>query len=296
MEAGAAGDDLHVAHLGEELGGLRAERLHQHLIVGQTAFQGALHHLGLLVDFLEHVVAVFALVGGFGAVLQLQGLALHLAAFHVPDAHAVAADLGDVALLQVQETVGHLAQGQLVGGQEVFAQAETDHQRAAAARGKDAVRLAGGDHRQAVGAVQFLHGGLERGGQVAHLVQLVVQQVDDDLGVGIRSEQVAQALELLAQGLVILDDAVVYHGNFVAGEMRVGVAFARCAMGGPAGVGDAEAAAQGLLLLGLFQLGDLAGAAQAHQLAIAVDDRDAGAVIAAVFQALEAFEQDRRDV
>jgi hypothetical protein len=33
--AGTAGDDLHIAHFGEQLGGLRAEGLHQHLIVAR---------------------------------------------------------------------------------------------------------------------------------------------------------------------------------------------------------------------------------------------------------------------
>jgi hypothetical protein len=35
------------------------------VVDGQAVFQGALYHFGLLVDFFEHVVTVFALVGGF---------------------------------------------------------------------------------------------------------------------------------------------------------------------------------------------------------------------------------------
>ena len=48
--------------------------------------------------------------------------------------------------------------------------------------------------------------------------------------------------------------------------------------------------------LRLVQLGDLAGTAQARQLPAVVDHGDTGAVIAAVFQALEAFEQDGGDI
>ncbi|MNF72908.1 hypothetical protein D3C84_548980 [compost metagenome] len=155
------------------------------MVVAQAAFQGALHHLGLLVDLLEHEVAVFALVGGLGAFVVLHLLALYGAALLVPDLHAVAANLGDVALFQVDETVGDLAQGQLVGGEEVLAQAEADHQRAATAGSHQTVRLLGADHGQAVGTVQFVHGSLERAGEVPQRGQLVVQQVDDDLGVGI---------------------------------------------------------------------------------------------------------------
>jgi len=64
---------------------------------------------------------------------------------------------------------------------------------------------------------------------------------------------------------VVLDDAVVHHGQIIAGEMRVGVALARRAVGGPAGVRDAQTTGQLRLGLRLFQLGDLAGAAQALQ-------------------------------
>jgi len=139
--AGAAGDDLHVAHLGEQLGSLRAERLHQYMVSAQAAFQGALHDGGLLMDLLEHEVAERALVGGIGAFVVLHRFALHRLAVGVPDLHAVAADLGDIALFQVHEAVGDLAQGQLVGGEEVLAQAQTDHQRAATARGQQAIRV-----------------------------------------------------------------------------------------------------------------------------------------------------------
>ena len=114
---------------------------HQHLRIAQPAFQGALHDLGLLVNFLEHEVAVLALVGGFRAVLVLHGLALHRLAVDIPDVQAVATDLGDIAFFQVDEPVGDLAQGQRVGGQEVLAQTQADHQRAATARSEQAVRL-----------------------------------------------------------------------------------------------------------------------------------------------------------
>ena len=107
--AGAAGDDLHVAHLGEQLGGLRAERLHQYLPIAQATFEGALHDLRLLMDLLEHEVTVLTLVGRLGALVVLHHLALHRLAVDIPDLHAVAVDLGDVALFQVHETIGDLA-------------------------------------------------------------------------------------------------------------------------------------------------------------------------------------------
>ncbi|MNE05346.1 hypothetical protein D3C80_979040 [compost metagenome] len=153
MVAGAAGNDLHVAHFGEQLGSLRTESLDHHVILAQAAFQGALHHGWLLVDFLEHEVTVLALVSRFGAFMVLHGFALDLGAGNVPDGDLFAADFGDVALFQVHEAVGDLAQGQLVGSQEVLAVAQADDQRAAAAGCQQAIRLLGADHCQAISAV-----------------------------------------------------------------------------------------------------------------------------------------------
>ena len=125
----------------------------------------------------------------------------------------------------------------MVGGEEVLAQAQADHQRAAAAGCHDAVRLAGADHGQTVGTVQLFDRGLEGGGQVAVVLELVVEQVGDHFGVGVRGEDVAQALELFTQHFMVFDDAVVHHRQ-VAREVRVSVTLARSTVGGPTGVGD----------------------------------------------------------
>ena len=111
-------------------------------------------------------MAVGALVGGFGAFVVLHGFTLYRVASLVPDLHLVTADFGDIALFQIHETVGDLAQGQLVGSQEVLAMAQADYQRAAAACGYQAVGLCHADQRKAVGTVQTLHCRFERIGQV----------------------------------------------------------------------------------------------------------------------------------
>ncbi|MNZ82960.1 hypothetical protein D3C78_1016750 [compost metagenome] len=266
------------------------------MVAAQAAFEGALHHLGLLVDFLEHEVAVLALLRRLGALVELHGVALHAAAFGIPYLHAVLADLGDVALLQVDEAVGDLAQGQRVGGEEVLAQAQTDDQRAATAGGEDAVGLRGRDHRQTVGAVQLLDRCFQRVGQLRQTLQLVVQQVDDGLGVGFRAEHITEGLELLAQLFVVLDDAVVHHRQVAAREMRVGVGLAGHAVRRPARVGDAQTAGERLFGQRLLQRGDLADAAAAAQPAVLAIDRHPGAVVAAVFEALEALDENGTDI
>ncbi len=159
--------------------------------------------------------------------MVLHGFALDLVALLVPDRDLITADFSDVAFFQVHEAVSNLTQRQLVGRQEVLAKAQTDNQRATTARGHQAVRLLGTDQREAVSAVQALHRRLKGVGQVWNALQGVVDQVDDDFGIGLRSEDIAQALQLFAQLLVVLDDAVVHHGHVIAREVRVGVAFSR---------------------------------------------------------------------
>ena len=143
--------------------------------------------------------------------------------------------------------------------------------------------------------MQFFDRGLEGGGQVAVVLELMVEQVGDDFGVGVRGKHIAQALELFAQHFVVLDDAVVHHRN-ITGEVWVCIAFARRTVGRPAGVGDAQAASQGLTGQRLLQFADLARATHALKLACVAENRHAGTVVATVFEALEAFEQNGGNV
>ena len=67
----------------------------------------------------------------------------------------------------------------------------------------------------------------------------------DHFGVGLAGELDTVFGELLAQLAEILDDAVV-HDRDVFGRVRMGVALGRLAVGGPAGVADADIAGQRL--------------------------------------------------
>ena len=125
---------------------------------------------------------------------------------------------------------------------------------------------------------------------------MVMDAVRDDLGVGLRGELVAGPLELVAELLVVLDDAVVHDRDAVARDVRVGVALVRHAVRRPARVRDAEVAGSRVGGQRLGQLRDLADRAQARDLGAAVQHGDAGRVIAAVFEALQALDQDRDDV
>ena len=96
------------------------------------------------------------------------------------------------------------------------------------------------------------------------------------------------------EGEVILDDAVV-DDDEGAGAVAVGmgVLFGGTAVGGPAGVADAEGAGEGVVGDEGFEVAELAGgAAELHVAVGGAGDGDAGGVIAAVFEAAQAFDDD----
>jgi len=180
------------------------------------------------------------------------------------------------------------------------------------ARAHHAVRFVFGHDGDGIGTAQLAHCGLHRLEQIA-LVERI-DQVGDDLGVGLAGKGIALGLQFGAQFFVVFDDAVVHQTNaafalarFHAGagaEMRMGVVHRRCAMGGPAGVGDARRALQatrgGVDLR--HQFGHPLGAArplQARRLAhlrLRRVDRDAARVITPVLQALQALDQDGNNI
>jgi len=127
----------------------------------------------------------------------------------------------------------------------------------------------------------------------------VVDQVGDDLGVGLARELVAQAGQLGAQLIVVFDDAVVDKCNagivFGRREVRVGIVRRRGAVGGPARVGDAGEAVEAGLFDLRFEVGHARGGARAGQAAIEVDG-DAAGIVPAVFEPFQALDQDGGDI
>ena len=114
------------------------------------------------------------------------------------------------------------------------------------------------------------------------LIQIVGDEMQHRLGVGLGLERVALGGELLAQLLEVLDDAVVHDGDALV-HVRVGVALDRLAVRGPARVADAGAALQGLVGEPQLQVLELALGAPAIEVAV-LDGGDAGRVVAAIFE------------
>ena len=168
-----------------------------------------------------------------------------------------------------------------------------DDQGAALACGDHPVGLVLVDDGEGVGAddvAQCERHGLLEGDAVG--VHDVLYQLDDHLGVGLAHEVVAEPGELGAQGEVVLDDAVVDDGEAVVlGAVWVGVDVAGLAVGGPAGVCYADAAADVLAGGEVLEVIDLAAGLVDRELGVVVDQGDARAVIASVFEPLEALDQ-----
>lgn len=88
---------------------------------------------------------------------------------------------------------------------------------------------------------------LQRHQQVIAVLQVVVDEVGDDFGIGLRLEGVAQRTQLLALLLMVLDDAVVHQRHAMA-DMRMRVGLGDTTVGGPAGVADAQHRIEALCL------------------------------------------------
>ena len=168
------------------------------------------------------------------------------------------------------------------------------------------MRLVAAEHRDRVGAAQFAHGALHGVEQVA--VVQTVDEVGDDLRVGLALEHVADRLQSRAQLFVVLDDAVVHQCDAGAArglvepatclhragrEVRMRIGRAGRSMRGPARVRDAGEGAD-FMCLGI-EFRHARHAAGALEYALGVD-RDAAGVVAAVLEATQAFDQDGDDV
>ena len=96
------------------------------------------------------------------------------------------------------------------------------HERGRPAGGHDRRGLVGRDGGHRERPAQPGHRGPQRLGQRTARRHLLLEQVGEDLGVGLRGQPVAPGHQPLGQLGVVLDDAVVDHGQ-AAGAVEVGV-------------------------------------------------------------------------
>ena len=129
MERGAAGDDEHLVDLAQDVGvGVQLVQREQTLLV-DPADQRVPDRRGLLVDLLQHEVVEAALLGARHVPLHLEGLDLDLVAVEVRDANVVGPHLDHLVLVDRQDGPRLLQHRGDVGREDVLAVAEPDDQR-----------------------------------------------------------------------------------------------------------------------------------------------------------------------
>ncbi len=177
--------------------------------------------------------------------------------------------------------------------EEHLAVADADDERRALASAHDEIVLAL-DHRgDGEGAAQLVERALHGVLRGKTLAQRFVDQVGDGFAIGLGLKFPAALFHGLAQFAEVLDDAVVDDGD-TAGGVRVGVGLVGLAVRRPAGVADADRPLEFRLADLFVEIAQLAGRAQAFQPA-AFKQRDAGGIIAPVFQPLQRLDQAQRN-
>ncbi len=106
------------------------------------------------------------------------------------DRSAFTRDHGDLVAFEEGDLAGVLEDGGHIGGDQHFAFAEPDHHAAgvADAGGDDLVWFIGGDDHDAVMALEQLESFARGAEQVVFVGEEFLDQVDDDLGVGLGVE------------------------------------------------------------------------------------------------------------
>jgi hypothetical protein len=222
-------------------------------------------------------------------------LALRRRAVEARHRDAVAGDGDDLVLAELERLVGVLDERRHVGAQEVLALAEADDQRAVAPGRDDPLGIAGVGGDEGERALQPAAHPLHRGGEVGAAVELDLQQVRRDLGVGLRAQRVPGPLQVGAQLGEVLDDPVVHDRDPpLRAEVRVGVDVGRPAVGRPARVADAgRRGGERILADQLLQIGQLPGPLPyGERLRGSVDQGDPGRVVAAVLHPPQPLDHD----
>ena len=292
--AGAAGDDEDAGDLPDVVLG-HVQVVQHHPAVPDAGRDGLADGLGLLHDLLEHEVRIAALLGGGHVPVHLAVLLLHRHQLVVEHIHGVGGQDGDLAVVHISDLPGVLQHGGHVGGDIVAALAVADDEGTVLPGGDQGVGIVGTDDAQGVGALDPAQAAAHGLQHIAALVVVELQQLGHHLGVRIGVECDAQLLQVLLQLQIVLDNAVVDQGDLaVLADMGVGVGVVGLAVGGPAGMANAQSALQiGAAVdhvgehletaLGLFHL-EAAGL-RAH--------RHAGGVVAPVLHPGKALQQDR---
>ena len=200
-----------------------------------------------------------------------------------------------VAVVEIGDAVGERRQRQRVGAEIHLAVAVADRQRRAAAGADQQVvarpRTGRPARRRRRAAAASRGHRLDRR-RCRRSARRSTRWATTSVSVSV-SKTCPSASSSRAQLAEILDDAVVDHRHALGG-VRMGVALGRRAVGGPAGVADADGAGERLGVQRASRLPSLPSARR-RAMCPPFQRGDAGRIIAAVFEPLQRLDQPRGD-
>ncbi len=180
-----------------------------------------------------------------------------------------------------------------VAGDEVAPLSVAQNEGAVLADRHDLAGAVGAQDAQGVGPLDAAEHPAH-GGQDVPLIE-VLNELGHHLGVGLRGEGDPLGHEKGLQFGIILDNAVVDHGNpSAAAHLGVGVDVAGGPVGGPAGVAHAHGAVQGGPAVELVgqHLEPSLGLVDGQGARLSVEHRHPGGVVPPIFQPGQPFQQN----
>ncbi len=281
---------------------VQAAELGRGLILIEAAPHSVFDGLRLLEDLLEHVMLEAAAVRVAEIFFEEINRRRMRPRVAMRQLHPLRLERDDLVIGEIGDLLRKTDERTGIAGEKILLAPDSNHERTAESRTKEDVRQIAEENRQPV--CPFQHGHrmfdhsqadplVERTCLLPHVfVELMGHQVGNRLGIGPRAKDVAQLLQLIAEGGVVLDHAVVHEDDFaVAANMRMRIDVRRRAVRGPPRMADADAprqrsgfqrGGQGLYAPRLFP----------HADAPRVGNGDPGTVVAAIFEPVQTFDQD----
>ena len=300
MESGATGNDEDLVDFTQLLIG-EPLLIEDDPSVDEMAEQGVGNRGGLLGDLLEHEVVVAALLGCRQVPIDMKRTRVGgvVVAVEVSDPVTVGGDHHGLVLTEFDGIAGVFDKGGDIGAKKHLALADSDDQRGGPPCRDDGAGVVVVGEDQGEMPLQAAHDGQHGGDEIAGSFAVLVgpgHQMNGHLGVGVAGELDTVFLKFGAQGGVVLDDAVMHHGELsgrVAVRMRVTVG--RAAVGGPSGVTDPCSSTQtvGICLgQGSFQIGQSTGPAPDCEPTVTVEYGQPGRVVAPVLHPAQCVDHD----
>jgi hypothetical protein len=287
IEGGAAGRQRDAGQLGK----VQRQRRYVYAIGREVdvSRERVADHLGLLVNFLGHEMAVIALVDEKRRGERAGDRALDRAAVAAANGDAFARQHRPIAVFKIGDGIGERRERNGVGADEHLAIAKTDGERAALPRHDHQIVAAAEDHGERERALQVAQRVEGRSHRVVAGLEFAGDEMGDDLGICVAGEHRAFGDQLLFQLAEILDDAVMHYRDEI-GHMRMRVGLDRLAVSGPARMADAGVAGERMALKHVLEIAQLAFGAPAAELTV-FHGGDARGIITAIFETLQRVDQ-----